>query len=83
MSERPYKHPQVNLRLPIELKDRIAELAEANGRSANAEMVAAIEAWVMKNKHIQALDLASIAERLIALEAKVETLRSIGDKKEG
>ncbi|WP_419792552.1 Arc family DNA-binding protein [Serratia fonticola] len=81
MSERPYKHPQVNLRLPIELKDRIAELAEANGRSANAEMVAAIEAWVMKNNHVQALDLASIAERLIALEGEVAELRLEGSGK--
>ena len=74
MSERSYKNPQVNLRLPIEIKERIIELAEANNRSANAEMVAALEAWVDKNKHIQALDLASVAERLIALEAKVSDI---------
>lgn len=43
---RPYKNPQVNLRLPEDLKQKIAELAESNGRSANAEMVAALEAWV-------------------------------------
>lgn len=46
MSERRYRHPQVNLRLPEELKERIAVLAEKNKRSANAEMVAAIESWV-------------------------------------
>lgn len=78
MSERPYKNPQVNLRLPLDIKDRIAELAEVNGRSANAEMVAALEAWVMKNKHIHALDLASLAERLIALESKVDDLCNKG-----
>ncbi|HBS1345584.1 Arc family DNA-binding protein [Klebsiella pneumoniae] len=75
MSERRYKHPQVNLRLPEELKTRINELAEANGRSANAEMVAALEAWTMKNKHVKALDLATIAERLIYLEEEVKALK--------
>lgn len=44
MSERRYRHPQVNLRLPEELKEKVMELAESNGRSTNAEMVMAIEA---------------------------------------
>lgn len=74
MSDRKYKNPQVNLRLPQEIKDRLTELAEANSRSLNAEMVAALEAWTEKNKHVQALDLASIAERLIALESKVDEI---------
>ncbi|AUT98698.1 Arc family DNA-binding protein [Morganella morganii] len=75
MSERKYKNPQVNLRLPVELKDRVAELAEANGRSANQEMIAAIEAWVDKNKNIQVLTLADLAERVAFLESIVS-----GDK---
>lgn len=50
MSERKYKNPQVNLRLPEELKQHIAMMAERNKRSANAEMVAAIEAWVNADK---------------------------------
>lgn len=77
MSERKYKNPQVNLRLPLDIKNRLTELAEANSRSLNAEMVAALEAWTEKNKHIQALDLSSIASRLIDLENEVETLRSM------
>ncbi|QGX91654.1 Arc family DNA-binding protein [Tatumella sp. TA1] len=82
MSERAYKHPQVNLRLPLEIKERISEIADANNRSLNAEMVAALEAWTIKNKHIQALDLASLAERIIALEGEVETLKSMyGEQK--
>lgn len=80
MSERKYKNPQVNLRLPSEIKDRLTELAEANSRSLNAEMVAALEAWTEKNKHIQALDLASITSRLIDLESEIETLKNIYGK---
>ncbi|EGL4945578.1 Arc family DNA-binding protein [Salmonella enterica] len=75
MAERKYKNPQVNLRLPEDLKVRVIELAEANGRSANAEMVAAIEAWVLKNKHVNALDITEIAERVIALENEIAQLK--------
>lgn len=50
MSERKYRNPQVNLRLPEDLKQHIAVMAERNKRSANAEMVAAIEAWVNADK---------------------------------
>lgn len=49
MAERKYKHPQVNLRLPEELKEKVAEIAAKNGRSSNAEMVAAIEYWVTRS----------------------------------
>ncbi|HEE9830427.1 TPA: Arc family DNA-binding protein [Citrobacter freundii] len=80
MSDRKYKNPQVNLRLPQEIKDRLTELAEANSRSLNAEMVAALEAWTEKNKHIQALDLASIAERVISLEEEVAALKNMYGK---
>ncbi|MEY1274371.1 Arc family DNA-binding protein [Proteus mirabilis] len=74
MSERKYKHPQVNLRMPNELKDKIATLAEMNGRSANQEMVAAIEAWVNKHDNIEDLSLVSLAERLSILEREVANL---------
>lgn len=80
MAERKYKNPQVNLRLPEDIKNRLSELAEAKSRSLNAEMVAALTAWVEKNDHIHALDLASISERLIALEAQVETLKGMHGK---
>lgn len=74
MSERKYKHPQVNLRMPNELKDKIAVLAEINGRSANQEMVAAIEAWVNKHDNIEDLSLVSLAERLSILERVISDL---------
>lgn len=74
---RPYKNPQVNLRLPEELKQKIATLAESNGRSANAEMVAAIEAWVsasetklapIQNIGDLSRQLEIISQRITALE---------------
>ncbi|MEM8060709.1 Arc family DNA-binding protein [Morganella morganii subsp. sibonii] len=81
MSERKYKNPQVNLRLPVELKDRVAELAEANGRSANQEMIAAIEAWVDKNEHIHVLTISDLAEKVEALEKEIMSLKEVVETK--
>ncbi|WP_374053306.1 Arc family DNA-binding protein [Xenorhabdus taiwanensis] len=74
VSKRPYKNPQVNLRLPVELKDEINNLADINGRSANAEMVAAIEHWVHMKHEIPDDELPSIAKRLAKVEAQLDKL---------
>ncbi len=80
MAERKYRHPQVNLRIPEELKEKIFQLAEANGRSANAEMVLAIEAWVAETKErlkpVQTIDELShqveiLSQRLARVEENV------------
>ncbi|ABS45886.1 hypothetical protein YpsIP31758_2207 [Yersinia pseudotuberculosis IP 31758] len=44
-------------------------------------MVAAIEAWVEKNKDVKPLDMASIAERIAVLENEVERLKKGADKR--
>lgn len=72
MSERRYRHPQVNLRLPEELKEKVAKLAESNGRSANAEMVMAIEAWVEAMGEPPKPVLDELRERLESLEARFQ-----------
>lgn len=73
--ERKYKHPQVNLRLPTDLKDRIQELAEFNNRSANQEMVAAIEYWILRNSHVEVLTISDAAERIFQLEREMEVVK--------
>ncbi|CDG96669.1 conserved hypothetical protein [Xenorhabdus bovienii str. puntauvense] len=74
MSKRPYKNPQVNLRLPVELKDEINNLADVNGRSANSEMVAAIEYWVNMKHEVPEDELPSIAKRLAKVEDQLDKL---------
>lgn len=37
------RDPQINVRLPQELKDKLHQLAERNKRSVNTEVIAAIE----------------------------------------
>ncbi|MCX8581153.1 Arc family DNA-binding protein [Gilliamella sp. B3482] len=48
---RPYKNPQINLRIPEELKNRIQRVANVNNRSMNAEIVNMLENSV-KNAEI-------------------------------
>ncbi|KPD01941.1 Arc family DNA-binding protein [Moellerella wisconsensis] len=80
--ERKYKHPQVNLRLPVDLRERIQELAEFNNRSANQEMVAAIECWIMRNSHVEVLTISDAAERIFQLEREMDVVKEkLGIKK--
>ncbi|WP_322746133.1 Arc family DNA-binding protein [Providencia rustigianii] len=60
------------LRLPTDLKDRIQELAEFNNRSANQEVVAAIEYWILRNSHVEVLTISDAAERIFQLEREME-----------
>ncbi|AWK14172.1 Arc family DNA-binding protein [Candidatus Fukatsuia symbiotica] len=41
--------PQINIRLPQNLKDQVHELAALNKRSVNAEVIAAIELVIERN----------------------------------
>ncbi|MFN7073762.1 Arc family DNA-binding protein, partial [Proteus mirabilis] len=71
MSERKYKHPQVILRIPSELRDKIAELAEANGRSSNQEMTIALESWVEENKNIGITSISGLNRKIESLEMEI------------
>ena len=76
MSERKYRHPQVNLRLPEDLKEKVTKLAEHNSRSANAEMVAAIEFWVSANEKMLTEEIPSDK---VALEIRKDELPAIAE----
>lgn len=43
--------PQINLRLPLELRDKIKEAAQENRRSLNAEIIYAIEEYLKQCSH--------------------------------
>lgn len=66
MSNRGYLHPQVNLRMPADKKEQLADLAQRHGRSLNQEINAAIEAWL--NQHHTGTTYLSVEERLARLE---------------
>lgn len=57
------------VRLPDGMRDRIAELAKASGRSMNAEIVARLEQTMDADDQ-----LAQLQERISDLESQVENL---------
>ncbi len=48
--------PKMMLRIPAGLKDHIAELARANGRSLNAQVIALIEIAIEQESLTEELD---------------------------
>ena len=53
--------PQFNVRMPSELKHQLTAIAETNGRSINAEIIAAIQLWIKMHKE---KSIPSISSRL-------------------
>ncbi|MBN5380637.1 Arc family DNA-binding protein [Serratia marcescens] len=74
------RDPQFNVRMPQELKDKIAALAERNKRSMNAEIVAAIEAAIeesqqgmgVKRPGIGLPSYEEIMKKLESIEKKID-----------
>ncbi|WP_445425173.1 Arc family DNA-binding protein [Alishewanella sp. HL-SH06] len=61
------RDPQINIRLPAELKDKIHRLASENKRSVNAEVVAAIEHAVelhSRSEHVKPIKLKNATGQL-------------------
>ncbi|MCC8385322.1 Arc family DNA-binding protein [Photorhabdus laumondii subsp. laumondii] len=61
----------------MELKEEIAKIADKNGRSLNAEMVAAIEAWVTKNEHSNVINISTLAEKITSLESEIINIKKL------
>ena len=53
---------KVILRLPDGMRDRLNELARVNGRSANAEAVQALQAWLLPDHQIESAFVRLIDE---------------------
>lgn len=68
--------PDYKLRLPQELKDRIARAADDNNRSMNAEMVARLDASFRGTDQSAppASELETLAEQVRALERKLNAI---------
>jgi hypothetical protein len=65
------RDPQINIRISQELKDSIHALAEANKRSVNAELVAAIEFWTAEKGTKADSFIADLTKRIEDLEKKI------------
>lgn len=63
----------MRIRVPDTLRDRLIEIAEKNGRSLNAEVVARLKASLEQNP--QSEDASDIKQRVSAIEKELISLR--------
>lgn len=70
--------PQFVLRYSPEMRDQIARLAKANGRSINAELIALLERALSYGNDVEQLQtsMGEIFDRVEKLESKVSDLDS-------
>lgn len=59
--------PQVNFRIPAELKDKLDNAAKENGRTLTAELILRLEMTFEQDN-----ELASIREEMESLKADIE-----------
>ncbi|STS58491.1 regulatory protein Mnt [Klebsiella pneumoniae] len=76
------RDPQINVRLPQELKEKLHQLAEKNKRSANAEVIAAIELAIHLDGQVTQdaegkIEIRLSKEESKILEKQIETLKQI------
>lgn len=77
--------PQINLRIPADLKERIEAAAKSNNRSMTAEIVSSLSAWyppqftlATREDIIQAVDF--VKSRSTILEEQIERERIFTNK---
>ena len=68
MTTRQYKHPQINLRIPKELKKAIEEATKATHRSMNAEIIARLESTFNTENHQNNNELLELMREVIKEE---------------
>lgn len=82
--------PQVNLRLPVSLKNRLEQTAEKNQRAFKAEIVARLEAFdeleteaEKQTRYVDVLEkeIDLRKEELAAREGEIERLRRLNETK--
>ena len=70
MSDNP-KHVTVRLRVPPELRDKIAASSEQYNRSMNADMVARLE---QSFEHQENSDIAQLKQQIERMDQTIKTL---------
>ena len=66
--------PQLNIRIPADLKERLEEMAVQKGRSVNAEIIKLVEEALNKKSNSPFQISMSISEQLADLAEKVSEL---------
>lgn len=82
------RDPQLNIRLPSELKDRLTAIAKRNNRSVNAEAVSAIESAVSRAEQVVIHENGDVDITLSPLESHgmkvmIESVKRVNELEEG
>lgn len=75
---RPYKNPQINLRIPEKLKEQVQELADKHGRSMNSEIVHILQLHIDGIGAKRSIIVRSVKDDG-TIEIKKSELKSISD----
>lgn len=73
----PKQQPPYPLRMPGDLRAELEQLAEANGRSLNAEIVSRLQRSVSDSPAINGVSMKTLFEKLAELEALVREGRHV------
>lgn len=65
--------PQINFRLPKQLKDKIEQSAKDNGRSVTQEVIAAIEQSYSKQSEL--MQNTELLKAIADLKAEIQSLK--------
>lgn len=68
------RDPQINIRLPADLKEQLHALAAENKRSVNAEVVAAIEQAIESHHKLKRKQQESSADEALAENLKSDEI---------
>lgn len=71
--------PQVNFRIPTELKDKLDNAAKENGRTITAELILRLEMTFEQDDHLQ--DLMTRIEKLEEIVDSIEGYQNDQDRR--
>lgn len=75
--------PVFNLRMPVDMKDKIADRAKSNGRSINAEIIQMLEEVMLRDKILlgEHSETETDSRILMAKESLMELLKLLNNDK--
>ena len=75
--------PVFNLRMPVDMKDKIADRAKSNGRSINAEIIQMLDEVMLRDKILlgEHSETETDSRILMAKESLVELLKLLNNDK--
>lgn len=72
--------PQLNFRIPAELRDKLDAAARENNRSLTGELIARLERTFSNEPAVNGISMSAIFEKLEEIESSIKTGKFPGAK---